>query len=189
MRLDMVGYGGSDVLAGALNGRTAFNRMLEVTMEEPENPELIILDFSGVVVATASFLRESVLAFRDVIRRRRSQLYPIVANLNEFVRDEFVDLLESRGDALMTCSVSDSGGVRDAAPLGVLDPKQRLTFDLVRQHGETDAGALMRQYGESERVKYTTAWNNRLAALAALGLIIEQSQGRSKRYRPLVEEG
>ncbi len=72
-------------------------------------------------------------------------------------------------------------------PLGELDPKQRLTFDLVHERGETDAGALMRDFGESEGVKHTTAWNNRLASLAALGLIIEQSQGRSKRYRPLFE--
>ncbi len=188
MRIRMLEHCRSQVLAGALNGRTVLNRMLEIAMEEPENPELCILDFSGIEVATASFLRESVLAFRNVIRGRRSQLYPIVANLNDVVRDEFLELLRMRGDALMTCNARDDGDVWDATPLGELDPKQRLTFNLVRQHGETDAGALMRQYGESERVKHTTAWNNRLAALAALGLIVEQSQGRAKRYRPLVEE-
>ncbi len=73
----------------------------------------------------------------------------------------------------------------EASPLGELDPKQRLTFDLVCEHGETDAGALMRSYGESEGLKHATAWNNRLASLASRGLVIEQSYGRAKRYRPL----
>jgi len=45
----------------------------------------------------------------------------------------------------------------------------------------------MREHGESEGVKQT-AWNNRLAALAGLGLVVELSQGRAKRYRPLFME-
>jgi hypothetical protein len=87
----------------------------------------------------------------------------------------------------MACITSGKGAVSEAAPIGELDPKQRLTFDLVHQHGETDAGALMRTYGASEGLKHTTAWNNRLTALAARGLVIEESHGRAKRYRPLFE--
>jgi hypothetical protein len=45
----------------------------------------------------------------------------------------------------------------------------------------------MRNYGESEGVQQT-AWNNRLAGLANLGLIVELSQGRARRYRPLFGE-
>jgi len=44
----------------------------------------------------------------------------------------------------------------------------------------------MREYGEREGVKQT-AWNNRLVSLAALGLIVEITQGRAKRYKPLFE--
>lgn len=185
MKIDLQNLCGSPVLAGALSGRTALNRLLEETAGEPARPEPVFLDFSGIDVATASFLRESVLAFRDIVRGRRSAFYPVVANANEVVRDELMELLRPRGDVLMTCTLTDDGTVLDAAPLGDLDPKQGLTFDLVRQHGETDAGALMRDYGESEGLKHTTAWNNRLAALAARGLIIEQSYGRAKRYRPI----
>jgi hypothetical protein len=46
----------------------------------------------------------------------------------------------------------------------------------------------MREHGESEGVKQT-AWNNRLVALAAMGLVVELSEGRAKRYRPLFMEG
>lgn len=185
MKVSMRDIGGSPVLAGAVNGRAALNRLLAETTVEPDAPGPVFLDFSGVEVATASFLRESVLAFRGIIRGRHSRFYPVIANANESVRDELMELLVPRGDVLMTCVLHENGSVANAAPMGELDPKRRLTFNLVQTHGETDAGALMRRYGESEGLKHTTAWNNRLAALAALGLVVELSHGRAKRYRPL----
>jgi hypothetical protein len=65
---------------------------------------------------------------------------------------------------------------------------QKLTFELVNQIGETDASELMRDYNAGKSVKQT-AWNNRLSALAELGLVFEISQGRTKRYRRLFEGG
>jgi hypothetical protein len=47
----------------------------------------------------------------------------------------------------------------------------------------------MRMYGKKEKTTAQTAWNNRLSALATLGLVVELSQGRAKRYRPLFAEG
>jgi hypothetical protein len=61
-----------------------------------------------------------------------------------------------------------------------------MTFEIVYQHGETDAGELMRK--NDDGLKHTTAWNNRLSSLASMGLIMEVSRGRSKRYRPLFWE-
>lgn len=72
--------------------------------------------------------------------------------------------------------------------IGQLDPKQRRTFELVQQRRETDAGELMRDFSDTERLKSPTAWNNRLASLASLGLVAEVSQGRSKRYKLVFEE-
>ncbi|MGG5812227.1 hypothetical protein [Falsiroseomonas sp. CW058] len=187
MRFDMNEMGGGEVLAGAVNGRHTLGRMLAAAAAEPDQPAPVFLDFAGVEVATASFLRESVLAFRDAVRGRRSRLYPVIANPNDAVRDDLAELVGPRGDVLMACVLDPAGSVTQAAPIGELDPKQRLTFDLVRKHGETDAAALMRAYGEEEGTKHATAWNNRLSALAALGLVVEVSQGRAKRYRPLFE--
>lgn len=185
MRLNLRDIVGGKVLAGAVNGRATLNRLLEKTTSEPDEPELVFLDFSDVEVATASFLRESVLAFREIVRSQRSKLYPVIANANDEVKDELLYLLHSRGDCLMACSLSEGESPTEASPIGKLDPKQRLTFELVCEHGETGAGELMRLYGESEEVKHSTAWNNRLATLAALGLVVELSQGRTKRYRTL----
>ena len=188
MKIRMTQYSKQGVLAGAIEGKLALNSMLTETVSEPQRPELAIIDFKGIEVATVSFLRESVIAFRDIVRGRRSQYYPIVTNMTDVVLDEFIELLRARGGALMACNTSRHGDTDAFVPIGTLDPKQRHTFELIQKHGETDAGMLMRKYGEREGLKHTTAWNNRLAGLAALGLIVEHTEGRAKRYGPLMEQ-
>lgn len=185
MRIDMDSIGGGPILAGALQGKAALARLLEAVPNEPEEPQPAFLDFGRVDVATASFLRESVVAFRNVIRNRASHYYPVISNANDSVRDELLELAAARGDVFMTCILAASGEVSGTALWGELEAKQRLTFDLVKQYGETDAGELMRAYGEREKTRHATAWNNRLSSLAALGLVVEMRSGRLKRYRPL----
>lgn len=173
------------VLAGAITGRKVFVKLVERTGREPSEPETLFLDFADVEVATASFLRESVLAFHKDVRQRRSKFYPIIANANEVVREEIAVLLAARGDVLMVCSLGKKGEPYEDHLIGDLDPKQRLTFDLVHKRGETTAAELYKA-NNTDQVEQT-AWNNRLTALASLGLIVELSQGRSKRYRPLLK--
>jgi hypothetical protein len=140
-----------------------------------------------VIAATASYLRESVGSFREMIRGRDSLYYPVIANPNEAVHDELLELSRGRGDVFLACKLAEDGSISAAALLGELEEKQQMTFRLVQDHGETDAGELMRKYGEREKVRHATAWNNRLSALASLGLVIETRQGRLKRYRPLLK--
>lgn len=174
------------ILSGALRGQDLLAKLLREVAVEPASPEPLFLDFSGVEVATASFLRESVLAFRDFVRGRRSMIYPVITNISDAVREDLTELVNSRGGVLMTCLLADDGTVSAPRMIGNLDPKQQLTLDLVRQRGETDAGELMREFGASETVG-ATAWNNRLSALVSLGLIMELSYGRTKRYKPLLQ--
>jgi hypothetical protein len=178
--------GNPDVLAGAINGRNIYNKLMQQISDEPETPEPLFLDFIGVEVATASFLRETVLAFRDTVRRHRSKFYPVIANASQLVEEELRVLVESHSDALMLCVLDENGNPQESRIMGNLDPKQKFTFDLVQQRGLTDAAQLWREHGPNETVK--TAWNNRLAALANLGLVVELSEGRAKRYRPLFTE-
>jgi len=172
------------MLAGGITGRKALARLVERTNTNPDQPEEIYLDFEGVDLATASFLREAVFGFRDAIRRDRPNYYPVVANANELVEDELKVLLDSRGDALLVCALDGNGKPSYPRLLGDLEAKQKATFDLV-QRGETDAAQLMKEHGEAEGVKQT-AFNNRLASLAVLGLIKEVTEGRTKRYGPLL---
>lgn len=187
MRIAVKDIGGREVLAGAQDGSVAFAKMLKAASREPRDPEPLFIDFAGVEVATASYLRESVLALRDRIRGRRSTLYPVIANANDVIKDELGVLVRARGDVLLLCKVDDADRAFDFEQLGDLDPKQQMTLDAVRERGEIDAAELMRDFGKTEGVNHTTAWNNRLAALSLKGLLMEITRGRSKRYRPVFE--
>ena len=182
MRFDLQVYAEDGILAGSDTGRMVQAKLLAMTGKESDGPELCFLDFRGIEVATASFLREAIFAFRDTVRNRKSNLYPVLANASELVRDELQVLVKSVGQAIMICSLSKNGHVEDVELIGDLERKQRLTFELVQERGETDAAALMREQKEAVG---QTAWNNRLSGLADLGLVIELSEGRSKRYRKL----
>ena len=172
-----------EILAGALTGRRILGLLLERIDREPERPEPIYLDFKGIEIATASFLRECILEFRDIVRRRWRNYYPVVANANDSVAEELSVLLAQR-DVMLLCTLNEKGIPGSPRLLGELEPKQRVTFDLVKKLGEADAGELMRRSKDSEVVGQT-AWNNRLASLSRLGLLMEMSHGRAKRYRPL----
>jgi hypothetical protein len=71
---------GQTVLSGAIPGRRLLSALIAAT-PSPETPVPAFLDFSGVEVATASFLRESVISFRDYARLSLPNIYPVVANL------------------------------------------------------------------------------------------------------------
>lgn len=175
---------GSNILSGAIRGQEVLAKLIKAIANEPPSPEPLFLDFRNVDVATASFLRESVITFRQLIRNRRSMLYPVIANANSDVCEELAELARARGETVMTCRLSASGEAVRAVLIGDLDPKQKLTFNAVIERGETDAGELKNSFDHTENIG-ATAWNNRLASLVALGLIMEVHQGRAKRYKPL----
>lgn len=176
----------NDVLAGAICGRRLFERLLVDATAELDVPIVLLLDFEGIEVATASFLRESVFALKTRLREDRSAFYPVVTNANEVVLEEFATLAAARTDVFLICDVLSDGAPNKARLLGRLDPKQKRAFDLVNAHGETNANELAARYGEKEGVAQPTAWNNRLAALHAKSVVVELQEGRSKRYRPVI---
>src|SRR5258708_3749958 len=125
MRVRMRELVGEEVLAGALNGRKILGKLFELTDQEPAAPQPVFLDFVGVNVATASFLREAILAYRDTVRRRRSNFYPVIANANALVEEELKVLVTSDGDVLTLCGLDENDQPHDPRLLGKLDPKQR----------------------------------------------------------------
>lgn len=187
MRYNMVQPGFDPVLSGAINGKMAFATMVRAIDQQVSAPKALYLDFADVGVATASYLRESVFALKAYLRNIGSKYYPVAANANDSVFDELLTIANARNDAIISCSLSVQGAVSDISLIGQLDPKQQMTFELVNELKDADAGRLMRQYGEEEQVTSTTAWNNRLAGLAARGLIREFTRGRAKYYRPVLE--
>jgi hypothetical protein len=184
MRIEIAKLAGRlSPLAGAALGRNVFGK-LAAKCALPEQPTICILDFSGVELATASFLRESVVAFRDYTRNAKSKLYPVIANASDDTIDDLYALLADRTDAMVACSLDGGGRLVSWRIIGRLDQKQRETLDLVQEieeSGKVADTALLSELRPDEGVQ--TLWNNRLAALVSKGLLLEFVDGRAKRFR------
>jgi len=171
------------ILSGAHSGRKLFARLVDAAAF-PATDQIAYLDFSNISVATGSFLRESVMAFRDYARSTLPHLYPGVANTSEAVGEELDFLLKHRKDALWVCRRDPDGKVSEAAVIGELDVGHKAAFDLVASLRGASAPDLAARGDTSIG---PTAWNNRLASLAARGLLIERRMGKSKLFTPVLE--
>jgi hypothetical protein len=173
-----------NVLAGADYGRQMLAKLITALPSDSE-PSRCFLDFAGAPPTTGSFLRECVLGFRRYVRGQGLPIYPVVANAAAETVEEFEHLLEMVSDAFPACTLDEAGAVHDPRVLGVLEPTQRRTLSAVIQAGSTTATALASKFTDDEVT--VTAWNNRLAALAQKGLLLEHSAGRAKTYEPVLE--
>ncbi|MCY4641147.1 MAG: hypothetical protein OXC41_00360 [Gammaproteobacteria bacterium] len=179
----MISYAQNDVLAGSLDGQKAFADLLQDTKISAE-PEVYFLDFASIDVATTSFLRDSVVAYRNHARSTWHSIYPVCANLSPHVYEEFHSFLTSRGDAFVICSLDSEERIDNVEIIGKVDGKQAVALRGVLDLGEVDAQSLRAHMRENVA---PTAWNNRLGALVAKGILIEIGSGRNKRYRPVLE--
>lgn len=176
--------GGQTVLSGAIPGRKLLSTLISTTRSS-EAPAPAFLDFDQIEVATASFLREAVIGFRNYARQSWPNVYPVVANLLPVVAEELEFFVRARGDALWSCELDVHDRILGARLIGDLDPAQRLTFKAVIELGAITAPELANRFA-SEGIG-PTAWNNRLSALATKGLLVERRQGKSKSFSPLLE--
>lgn len=175
--------GGQRVLSGVQAGRQLFGKLVAAA-QPPTDPEPVYLDFNGVEVATASFLREGVIAFRDHARSTLPALYPVIANASPAVTEELEFFLRHRRDALWACELTSSGEPLDPKILGELDEAHQSTFNLVARLKSASAPGLAAQSKEGIA---PTAWNNRLSSLATRGLLIERRSGKTKTFAPVLE--
>lgn len=176
--------GGQAVLSGAIPGRKLLSTLIAATRTS-ETPTPAFLDFNRIEVATASFLREVVIGFRDYARQSLPNVYPVVANLSPAVTEELDFFVRARGDTLWSCELDVHDHVVSARLIGELDPAQRSTFEAVIELGAITAPELAVRF--SSQGIGPTAWNNRLSALATKGLLVERKQGKSKSFSPLLE--
>jgi hypothetical protein len=150
-----------------------------------EVPTPAFLDFRAIEIATASFLREAVVGFRDYTRQSLRNIYPAVANLEPAVAEELDFFVRARCDVMWSCELDPSDTVISARLVGELEPAQRSTFEAALEVGTITAPELAARFTD-QRIG-PTAWNNRLSALATKGLLVERKQGKTKSFTPLLE--
>jgi hypothetical protein len=181
--LPLVEMSGDPVLAGRDEGAAMASKILQKTGQR-DAAVLVTFDFSGITLATASYLDEVTLRLRPALRERFA--YPLPVNMVSRVLEEFESLLERANDAFLIGSRGSDGAITDLRVVGKLDSKLRETYDLVRAKTLASAVELFNTYSGAEKIG-ATAWNNRLNALAEKGLLQEIPAGREKKFRPLAE--
>lgn len=178
---------GDPVLAGSPAGRRMRKALLKMASATTQR-DLFLLNFSGIDVATSSYLREAVVEFRKSARQEFPELYPVLTKLSAEVEEELVTLLNQMGEAFWLFEVDGRGTVRKRRLIGRLDPKIKEALDLIETGRGFDALALWKSTNSTESVG-VTAWNNRLASLSKQGLVFEFRSGKQKFFRPLAEMG
>lgn len=171
-------------LAGSAMGRQMLVSLISETRPVNE-PTVAYLDFSCIDIATGSFLREAVLGFRDFSRKAIGALYPVVANANAAIEEELFDYLADHNDAMWACSLTKAGISSEAHILGVLDAAHSSTLQLIRENHRISAPELAK-LRPNEGIG-VSAWSNRLATLAAKGIVMEFKSGKTKLFAPVME--
>ena len=172
-----------DILAGSSTGRQICKALWATA--NVSKAGLFLISWSGVNVATSSFLREGIIAFRNLVREKKPELYPVLSELTPNVEEEFAGLLNQMNEAFWVFEVS-KGVVRKHRLIGRIDPKLKETLELIEKGHGFDAGTLWKSTNSTESVG-VTAWNNRLASLARQGLVFESKVGKQKYFHPLHE--
>ena len=106
----------------------------------------------------------------------------MLVNAESVVQEEILLVARALGSSVVHAIMS-SRGLTMPTLLGELDEAQRETLDLVLDLGEATASDLA---AEKPSVK-PTAWNNRLTALVARGVLTEGRRERHKVYQPVVK--
>ena len=162
-------------LTGVSRGRYLLAKLIAWTAEQAPTGRLI-LDFADVGNASASFLREAILAFRDYVRAYQPEVFPVLANLTDEVREEFHMLLKARGEAMPGCRLNTCGEPVAAEVLGFLEPGVSQTLAIIRARRQLALGDM------PSEIKPTT-WSNRIASLIRQGFVVPIPEPKKRVYR------
>lgn len=169
-------------LAGAADGALWFQTARRHV--DSATSGMIVIDFDGVQLATVSWLREGPLALCKYAAALRPELHFVATNLSELVREELEVALDATGSILITADLRSGMHPIQPIVLGRLDPALRDTLQVVEGQHEFDAtfvASAIKGLGAS-------AASNRLAALESKGILKSERRGRSRLYRPLLED-
>jgi len=172
----------STELAGAADG-IAWFQCARARLDAAESG-LHAIDFATVRLATVSWVREAVLALQKYAAAMRPDILFIVTNLSDLVREELAVAVEATGSIIIAADLTFELRVRNPVLMGLLDPALGETLRIVSGLQEFDASLVSRAL---PRVGLSAA-NNRLAALETKGILKSERRGRTRVYRPVLED-
>lgn len=191
---------GSTHLYGASAGDVQRVRILERVGTPSPPGAIVIVDFRGIESVTASFLKACLLWLMEAGARSERgteqleeggppplNIFPMVAHLNDEVRSELRELLQSRNRCCVEAKDFSSHSVKRGVLLGPLDRVLEDTVNLLSAMRKPVSALGLDEMGKDPRVK-ATGWNNRLAALHQHRLVQRRKEGREWMYQLIAEE-
>lgn len=184
-RIKMREVTGQDILAGKSDGLRDFPKLVGAIEQTPAD-ETVVLDWTGVEIATASYFGATVVPLLRMAMAAEPDRYFIITGLNVTCLDELKLVLELQG---LVAIVGEwkGGRVRNVNVLGKLDAAYAETLDAVQQMEFASATELHEKHKGRIRIG-KTGWINRLSNLHHLRLIRKQRVGREYVFQSLIQE-
>jgi hypothetical protein len=171
--------------------------------EIPDSGLIVAVDFSGIELVTASYIKATVLWLAMCGRLHAGALtpaeqktldwasieplnvFPLVVGATEDVRNEIDEVFGRRGLPCVCVESRTKKAILEGKVLGNVDPAIARTIQSLRGQSETTAEDLHAN-SPSEGVNIT-AWSNRLAELLRLRIAQRKRLGKTWRYQPLAQ--
>lgn len=176
---------GQDILAGKSNGMRDYPKLLSA-IEGTATGETVVLDWSDVELATASYFGATFVPLLRLAMEGQLDRYFVLTGLNQTGAEELKLVLENQGLVALVGEWKE-GHVRNAKVLGQLDPAYAETLDAVQRVEVASATDLFKKHTTRTRIG-KTGWINRLSNLHRLRLLRKQRIGREYVFEALSEE-
>jgi hypothetical protein len=194
---------GPPVASGIVTGNLHARLLASEISRAPVSPEgvIVVIDFNGVEIATASYIRSAVLWLTlcgrmhagalnaaeqktlDLSALQSLNVFPVVEGTKDDVEDEIHEVYARRGLPCLRVEQMMGEVISCGDILGELDPSIARTIEVIEGLPELTAEELHTRFPE-EGIN-VTAWNNRLSELFRLRMVRRVKQGKVWKYRPL----
>jgi hypothetical protein len=176
--IDICKITGSNTLAGKSAGQRDLPRMMAAIQETPDESS-IILDWSGVEIATSSYFGTTVVPLLRMSMTGGLDRYFILTGLNSTCVDELKLVLESQELVALYGRRTRVGGIENLVVLGNLAPAHAETLAALRDTNGVSASDLHKRAARDHgRGIGKTGWINRLSNLHRLRLVRKHKTGR-----------
>lgn len=175
-------------LTGAITGEAHAQQVRKLVQKAaPAEREAVILDFTGVESASASYLKRLLNPFflpageREALKQ---EIAPIAISINHAdLHEDLEDYLNGKERVLILADIVN-GRPRFNKLLGRLDGAAAETFAELRKLKQSTAAALYARH--RDKTTNQTAWNNRLVQLVDMRIARRSREGRFWVYQPTV---
>jgi len=175
---------GSETLVGKTGGMRDFPKFMSAVAEAPDG-STIILDWSGIDLATASYFGSAIIPIIRMTMVGDLDRYFVFAGLNQTSLDELKLVIEYSQLVVFLGDLDKGGSVGNMRVLGKLESPYAETLAAIQTAENASASGLHGQQHRTGTRIGKTGWVNRLSHLHRLRLIKKRKVGRELMFETI----